>query len=73
MATIYCEKEFKCFNDCMQCGCPGHKMTLSMQTTSDILIVEIDGKTLISADPIEWRNLLDLVASCNYNLFEVNK
>jgi hypothetical protein len=71
MGTLRQEKEFTCFNDCRQSGCPGHKMTLSIQTTSEALTAEIDGKQFVSADPSEWEALMELVKRCDYNFFEV--
>lgn len=29
--------EYKCFNDCRQEGCPGHKMQLIYETVSDMV------------------------------------
>lgn len=45
MSTSYSKVvEYKCFNDCNQYGCRGHKLRAVHHNTSDVLIVEIDGK-----------------------------
>jgi|LSQX01.3.fsa_nt_gb hypothetical protein len=35
MATITREKQYHCFNDCRQEGCPTHKAVLTFQSTSN--------------------------------------
>ncbi len=35
--------EYKCFNDCRQEGCPGHKLRVVHHNTSDVMRVEVDG------------------------------
>lgn len=35
MGTLKYEKDYKCSDDCLQSGCPGHRARLEYQTTSD--------------------------------------
>jgi len=43
MSTSYSkELKFKHGNDCVQMGCPGHKMRIAYHHTSDTISVEID-------------------------------
>lgn len=35
--------EYKCFNDCRQEGCPGHKIRFGYSRCSDVEFFEIDG------------------------------
>ena len=37
MSTTILERQYHCWNDCSQSGCPGHIATLSFQSTSDSL------------------------------------
>ena len=70
MSNIEREISFRCSDDCKQAGCPGHKMTVFIQTTSDVMIVQIDGKDFIIADPYEWSALKKLLKEINYYNFD---
>jgi len=72
MATLKNEIKYSCFNDCKQSGCPSHLMTLSIQNTSEILIVEIDGKHWLSADPSQWEALKTMLGEIDYNQFDLS-
>lgn len=73
MSTLRNEIEYRCFNDCRQEGCPSHKMTLAIQNTSEIMIVEIDGKPWIFAEPNEWEALKRMLVETDYNQFDLSK
>lgn len=72
MGTLKNEKIYKCFNDCRMDGCPGHKMTSIIQTTSDVLIVDIDGKCWFASDPSQWDTLKEILAEHDYNQFDLS-
>ena len=44
MGNITRSHQYRCSEDCRMEGCPSHKMEINIQTTSDIMRVEIDGK-----------------------------
>lgn len=35
--TLKRDYGYKCFNDCIQAGCPGHKMRIEYNSTSDMI------------------------------------
>jgi len=37
--TRIVDYEYKCFNDCIQTGCPGHRMQIIYETVSDTVIL----------------------------------
>lgn len=45
--------EYKCFNDCRQEGCPGHKMCIKYNTTSDMVELVTTGHKDKNG---EWTN-----------------
>lgn len=45
MGTIRKEVSYKCYNDCVQSGCPGHVAVVTYQSTSDIYAFD-DGRNL---------------------------
>ena len=54
--------EYKCFNDCAQAGCPGHKVRANYHNTSDTLGFDFQWKdgeeTKLSEyifDPDQWK------------------
>jgi hypothetical protein len=69
MATIEQEIEYKCFDDCRQWGCPGHKIKITIQTVSEALIVYRDDTFLFGADPNEWRAIKRAIENTNYVQF----
>lgn len=71
MATIKREAEFHCFNDCKQSGCPGHKLDLSIQTTSEIMSVYVDGELLFAVDPEEWKAIKSMLYDMYYDRFNL--
>ena len=71
MATKIIEKEYSCFNDCKQSGCPKHKMRVQIQTTSDHLSVYEDDKLVLSFDPEEWKTLKSILKDCDYIFFDL--
>ncbi len=48
-------RNYRCFNDCRQVGCPGHKLRMIYDTVSDTISCEIDGERYHTYDPNEWR------------------
>lgn len=36
-------EQYKCFDDCRQTGCPGHTLQISLQRTSNVFFLVIDG------------------------------
>lgn len=72
MGTWKAEKEYSCFNDCKQSGCPKHKMEVRIQTTADYLSVYEDGKLLFSCDPEEWNTLKSILKEWNYTFFNLS-
>jgi hypothetical protein len=40
MATIEITKKYRCSDDCIQSGCPGHESKLTFQSTSDAYVFE---------------------------------
>lgn len=47
--------EYKCFSDCTQTGCPGHKVTMNYHRTSDIIIFEFEDGERMCFDPNQWN------------------
>lgn len=43
MSTSVLERKYKCWNDCLQSGCPSHKAKLTFQSVSDSLVFD-DGQ-----------------------------
>ena len=46
MATIKWQLTYRCFDDCLQSGCPTHEATLEVQTTSQAYTFNLDGREL---------------------------
>jgi hypothetical protein len=53
--------EYRCVDDCVQSGCPGHKMQLLIHNTVNIVHVEIDGKRFASFDENQIEALKKLL------------
>ena len=51
--TKIVEYKYKCFNDCIQTGCPGHEMQIIYETTSDTIRVTTLGHKDKNG---EWTN-----------------
>jgi hypothetical protein len=54
--------KYRCVDDCVQSGCPGHEMQLVKYTTVSVVQVNIDGNRYTSFDSNQieaLRNLLD--------------
>lgn len=47
--------EYKCFNDCRQEGCPGHKVREVFCRSSDVLSFEFDDGTAEYWDLNRWE------------------
>lgn len=51
--------EYRCFNDCRQEGCPGHKLRFERFNTVDLYEVFDDkGECLFRFDQNEWKAML---------------
>jgi hypothetical protein len=50
--------EFKCFNDCVQTGCPGHSVRMIYYNTSDTFGVEVDSQRWYVFDPEMFRTMI---------------
>lgn len=66
MSTIKASLEFKHDNDCLMSGCPGHKMEVSHQTTSDWFTVRIDDEVVYGGDDNTTRAMLELINKTDY-------
>ena len=64
-------KKYHCYNDCIMSGCPGHEMRVTIQTVTECLSLNVDGKFLINFDPTEFETFLELIKSMDYSIFEV--
>ena len=57
--------EYKCFHDCSQRGCPGHKVRANYHNTSDILGFDFEWRTgeIRQAeylfDPDQWKAMTE--------------
>ncbi len=72
MSTRQATQTYRCWNDCRQEGCPSHDITVLLQTTSDILIIDFNDKH-ISFDPSEWKALKKILQAWNYNQFDLKE
>lgn len=61
MATIKKQKIYRCNDDCIQAGCPGHVATLTIQTTSDAYSFEARGFEPKHFERNELQTLMDLL------------
>jgi len=71
MSTLKRSEKFHCFDDCQQSGCPGHTMEVTIQDTSEVMMVYVDGRYLFGCDPNEWNTLKKMVKSFDYNQFDL--
>ena len=55
--TTLGEVEYRCFNDCVQTGCPGHKLRVVYYGTADVVEVYENGEPVDFFDP----NRLDAI------------
>ena len=60
MATIKRQITYRCYDDCLQSGCPTHEATLEVQTTSQAYTFNLDGRELFF-ERGELEALLDLI------------
>lgn len=72
MATLKNEMDYRCFEDCKQWGCQGHKMEVTIQNTSEALLVYKDGELWFGADPNEWETLKKLLQGIDYIQFDLS-
>lgn len=47
--------EYKCFNDCNQLGCPGHRVREVFCRSSDTLRFEVEGREDVWFDVNQWE------------------
>jgi hypothetical protein len=57
---------FKCLQDCAMSGCPGHVMTMNINTVSDSVSLLIDGKEWFLADTKMIEKLFVLAKMSDY-------
>lgn len=70
MSTRKCEIKFRCDNDCLQSGCPGHTMKACLQDTSDWLSIKDEKeKVIYSGDIAQTRTLLKAIEQLDYGRF----
>lgn len=50
MAAIKASRVFSHYDDCKPSGCPAHEMTIDRNTTSEGVIVHVDGQTIFGSD-----------------------
>lgn len=60
MAIIKRQLTYRCYDDCLQSGCPTHEATLEVQTTSQAYTFNLDGRELYF-ERGELEALLDLI------------
>lgn len=67
MSTINRVIKYRCDNDCKMSGCEGHKLVGSLQTTSDVVIINNEnGEYVYSGDINRTNALLDILHSLDY-------
>jgi hypothetical protein len=49
---------YHCFNDCKQCGCEGHELTLNYYNTADVVYMYVDGRQEYTFDPNQLHAVL---------------
>ena len=64
MATIQRTIKYRCSDDCVMSGCPGHEGELLYQSTSDAYTFNMNGREL-SFERGELDAMLDLLRSLN--------
>ena len=55
MTTHGPEIKYRCFNDCVQTGCPGHTVKVKYHHTSDVMFFVDEKGREESEDPDRWR------------------
>lgn len=46
MATIKRQLTYRCYDDCLQSGCPTHQATLEIETVTQSYMFNLDGREL---------------------------
>ena len=73
MGNIKHKSTFRCSDDCRMEGCPSHELKISIQTCSDIMDVEIDGKRWFNSEVGQWRALIKALKEIDYIFFDTNQ
>jgi len=61
MSTIIFEKEYRCSDDCIQSGCPGHKAKLEFNTVSQNYRFSNDNGQVVYFEHNELQTFLVLL------------
>ena len=69
MATIGITRVYRCDDDCIASGCPGHELKVSISTVTNIMSVTVDGEELFFADVGKWKALRQALADLDYEPF----
>lgn len=75
MANIELEKEYKCRDDCMPQGCPGHTMVMFLNTTSmGIYFLDEKNKNTnqLHANYNAWKAIIELIQQVQEYRADVN-
>ena len=64
MAIIKRQLTYRCYDDCLQSGCPTHEATLEVQTTSQAYTFNLDGRELFF-ERGELEVIMDLIVITN--------
>lgn len=60
MAIIKRQLTYRCYDDCLQSGCPTHEAILEVQTTSQAYTFNLDGRELFF-DRGELEAMIELI------------
>lgn len=55
------KRTFKCDNDCLMSGCPGHTMDVTYQNTSDYITVYLDKRYVFGGDLEKTKTMIDAI------------
>lgn len=69
MATIGITRVYRCDNDCLISGCPGHELNVTISTVTDTMFVTVDGEDLFFSDTGKWNALRQAVEDLHYEPF----
>ncbi len=61
MATVVLKKEYRCFDDCKQEGCPSHTAVLEFQTASNMYTFDNGKGDVLCFEQGEIQILVDLL------------
>lgn len=70
MGTWHREETIRCDNDCKMEGCPEHKLDLYLNTVSDYLRIEKDGKQIYAGDMNQTKAIVKLIKDLDYSLLD---